>query len=87
MVSTRIEVDYLLETHGEVQRVAEFMAGEQSSGTFVAIPGETPELKERVAAQVTRLEILDHAVEGPSLPTRVKVESEARFKRAFITLS
>jgi hypothetical protein len=28
------------------------MAGEQSSGTFLPVPGETPELKARSAARV-----------------------------------
>jgi ribulose-bisphosphate carboxylase large chain len=44
MPSTRIEADYLLETAFEPARAAEAMAGEQSSGTFVPIPGETPVL-------------------------------------------
>ena len=69
MSTQRIEADYLLETPSDVRRVAEFMAGEQSSGTFVAVPGETPELKARVAAQVTRLEILDETAVAPSLPS------------------
>ena len=45
----RIEADYLLETAFDPRHAAEAMAGEQSSGTFVAIPGETPELKARAA--------------------------------------
>lgn len=59
MLTSRIEADYLLETSGDPRRVAELMAGEQSSGTFVAIPGETAELKERVASRVERLELLE----------------------------
>jgi ribulose-bisphosphate carboxylase large chain len=51
MPSTRIEADYLLEAAFEPGRAAEAMAGEQSSGTFVPIPGETPELKARAAAR------------------------------------
>ncbi|MGH7068768.1 MAG: ribulose-bisphosphate carboxylase large subunit family protein, partial [Acetobacteraceae bacterium] len=43
------------------------MAGEQSSGTFVPVPGETPELKARAAARVERLEIVGE-VAAPSLP-------------------
>ena len=68
MPTSCIEADYLLETPAEPDRVAEFMAGEQSSGTFVAVPGETAELKARVAARVTRLDILDEAAASPSLP-------------------
>jgi ribulose-bisphosphate carboxylase large chain len=43
------------------------MAGEQSSGTFVSVPGETNELKERFGATVLRIEPLD-TVPAPSLP-------------------
>ncbi|MCZ7532690.1 MAG: ribulose-bisphosphate carboxylase large subunit family protein [Acidimicrobiia bacterium] len=39
--------------------VAELMAGEQSSGTFVTLPTETPELRQRVAARVESLTHLD----------------------------
>ena len=88
MPTARIEADYLLETPQDVRRVAEFMAGEQSSGTFVAVPGETPELKARVAAQVTRLDLLDDAPAGPSLPSaRLGIGPGGRFHRAHVTLS
>lgn len=88
MSSSRIEADYLLETPDDPRRVAEFMAGEQSSGTFIAIPGETPELKARVAAQVTRLDIIEKSAQGPSLPSaRLKVASDVRYTRAHATLS
>lgn len=85
MSSSRIEADYLLETPGDVRRVADFMAGEQSSGTFVAIPGETPELKARVAAQVTRLEIVGETG-APSLPS-ARLRRAASYNRAHVTLS
>ena len=88
MSTSRIEADYLLETPGDPRRVAEFMAGEQSSGTFVAIPGETPELKARVAAQVTRLEIIDETASPPSLPSAgLEAAAGARYSRALLTLS
>lgn len=88
MSMNRIEADYLLETPGDPRQVAEFMAGEQSSGTFVAIPGETPELKARVAAQVIRLDMLDDAASAPSLPSAgLKVTAETKFRRALVTLS
>ena len=45
MLTDRIEADYLLETAIDPRRAAEIIAGEQSSGTFVAIPGETPKLR------------------------------------------
>jgi len=88
MPTSRIEADYLLETPADPRRVAELMAGEQSSGTFVAIPGETAELKARVAAQVTRFEVLDESAASPSLPSaHLNVDSDTRFQRAHVTLS
>jgi ribulose-bisphosphate carboxylase large chain len=87
MLTSRIEADYLLETSGDPRRVAELMAGEQSSGTFVAIPGETAELKERVASRVERLELLEET-STPSLPSAdVNLGSGTRFRRAHVTLS
>ena len=52
---TRIEADYWIETPWSLAEAAEAMAGEQSSGTFLPIPGETPELRERSAARVVEL--------------------------------
>lgn len=62
----RIYASYWLETGDDPARAAEIIAGEQSSGTFVALATETPELKERSGARVERLEILGHSTE-PSL--------------------
>jgi ribulose-bisphosphate carboxylase large chain len=88
MPSTRIEADYLLETAFEPGRAAEAMAGEQSSGTFVPIPGETPELKARAAARVEALHVLDDDVCEPSLPfAGTPKGSPARWRRARVTLS
>ena len=47
-----ITLTYLIETPGEPERLAEKIASDQSTGTFVALPGETEELKNRVAARV-----------------------------------
>jgi ribulose-bisphosphate carboxylase large chain len=66
-MSERIEADYLVETAHDPRAAVEVMAGEQSSGTFVPVPGETPELKERSAARIEALEIIGEA-EAPSLP-------------------
>jgi ribulose-bisphosphate carboxylase large chain len=60
-VSERIYATYWLETGDDPRRAADTIAGEQSSGTFVALPTETPELKARSGARVERLEILDTA--------------------------
>ena len=82
----RLEADYLIETVIDPRKAAEIMAGEQSSGTFVSVPGETPELKERSAARVERFELLDDAVEAPSLPTTAAVKPGS-VRRATVTLS
>jgi ribulose-bisphosphate carboxylase large chain len=57
---------YLIETALPVERAAEMIAGEQSSGTFLPVPGETEELKARARARVTKIERLE-AVQSPSL--------------------
>lgn len=84
----RIEADYWLETPGDPRRTAEAMAGEQSSGTFVAVPGETPELTARAAARVERLELLDSA-DRPALPgaSPEKSAPPEGYRRAHLTLS
>jgi ribulose-bisphosphate carboxylase large chain len=57
---------YLVETSVALERVAEVIAGEQSSGTFVALPGETDALRERAAARVVSVEPIE-TVPQPSL--------------------
>ena len=49
--SMRIEAVYHLETADDPEQTAALIAGEQSSGTFVAIPGEDEALKARAAAR------------------------------------
>jgi ribulose-bisphosphate carboxylase large chain len=87
MLTDRIEADYLLETPIDPRRAAETIAGEQSSGTFVAVPGETPELKERSAARVTALEILEEGAPRRSLPSARGEWGGERITRARMTLS
>jgi ribulose-bisphosphate carboxylase large chain len=87
MLIDRFEADYLLETPIAPERAAEIIAGEQSSGTFVAVPGETPELKERSAARVTRLVVLDEPVAQRSLPSALPPKPGERITRALVTLS
>ncbi|WEK54728.1 MAG: ribulose-bisphosphate carboxylase large subunit family protein [Candidatus Cohnella colombiensis] len=50
---------YLIETPYPLELAAEVMAGEQSTGTFISVPGETPELKEQHAAKVISIEELE----------------------------
>jgi len=63
----RIYAVYHIETAYPLQQAAEIMAGEQSSGTFVRVPGETDELRARFAARVEEIEELE-VVSTPSLP-------------------
>ena len=84
-MNTRIEADDWIETSADPRRAAETMAGEQSSGTFVPVPGETPELKERAAARVESISILGQADE-PSLPGAAKTR-DSSYKQAHVTLS
>lgn len=65
--SSRIFARYWIESAFPLSQAAETMAGEQSSGTFVKVPGETEELKNRSAARVESIRELD-SVSVPSLP-------------------
>ncbi len=62
-----IVLTYLIETAGSVEALAAKIASDQSTGTFVPIPGETEELKNRVAARVLDVRPLPPAT-VPSLP-------------------
>ncbi|ANL51022.1 ribulose bisphosphate carboxylase large subunit protein (plasmid) [Rhizobium phaseoli] len=87
MHEDRFEADYLLETPGDPEQVADIIAGEQSSGTFLPVPGETPELKERSAARVTRLEVVETDVDGRSLASTKPQREGERVTRSRLTLS
>lgn len=80
----RVTATYLIETPLPVEKAAAVLAGEQSSGTFVAVPGETAELKQRFAARVERI-IERDAVPSPSLPTGRAPSSS--YRRAEIDVS
>jgi ribulose-bisphosphate carboxylase large chain len=87
-VSDRIHALYWIETAFPLAQAAEVMAGEQSSGTFVEIPGETAELRERSAARVESIQELDE-VATPSLPgaSIPKGLMSAVYRRAQVRLS
>lgn len=59
---------YLIETPLDPARVAEVLAGEQSSGTFVRVAGETDALRRRSRAQVLAVDELE-PLAAPSLPS------------------
>ena len=85
----RIQARYWIETAFPLQKAAEIMAGEQSTGTFVRVPGETDELRAAHAAEVERVDELD-TVDRPSLPgAGVPKNACAKplYRRAEVTLS
>jgi len=64
MLSHPVERDeftalFFVESSYPLERVGEIIAGEQSSGTFIALPGESTELKERSRARV--ISITEHS--------------------------
>ena len=54
-----ITLTYRIETPGSFEAMAEKIASDQSTGTFVPVPGETEELKARVAARVLAIRPLE----------------------------
>jgi ribulose-bisphosphate carboxylase large chain len=80
----RLSATYLIETPLAVEKAAAALAGEQSSGTFVAVPGETEELKQRFAARVEKITPLE-TVSEPSLPGGR--HASGKFQRAEIVVS
>lgn len=67
MTEPRIHATYWIETAFPLAQAAATMAGEQSTGTFVRVPGETDALREAHAARVEELVDLGE-VAAPSLP-------------------
>jgi len=80
----RITATYYIETPLDIEKAAQVLAGEQSSGTFIAVPGETEELKQRFAARVESIERLDSSIE-PSIPS-VKLKP-GTYQRAMVKVS
>lgn len=81
-----VRATYLIETPYALQHAAEVMAGEQSTGTFVPVPGETPEVKARSGAAIVRLEELE-PVAAPSLPGAKPPKSgDGLYRRGIVEL-
>lgn len=80
----RVTATYRVEAPGDLRQAVESLAGEQSSGTFTAVPGETDELRDRFRARVERITELD-ASAVPALPgTR---SADHYYRRAEVTIS
>ena len=82
-MTNRIHAKYWIETATSLESAAATMAGEQSSGTFVRVPGETDELRERHAARVEAIRELS-PVDTPSLPG---AKRGPKYHRAEVDLS
>lgn len=80
----RITATYFIETPYAPEKAAVVLAGEQSSGTFVAVPGETEELKQRFAARVEAVELLE-TVNEPAIPGASS--KEGKYHRAMVKVS
>ncbi|MET3649562.1 3-oxo-isoapionate-4-phosphate decarboxylase OiaX [Phyllobacterium ifriqiyense] len=78
-----IHLTYRIETPGNIDAMAQKIASDQSTGTFVPVPGETEELKARVAAQVVSIKPLENA----EIPTWPELEKgHARLRRADVEI-
>src|SRR5262245_35050350 len=87
MSEERIIAEYLVESPLELSAAVEAMAGEQSTGTFTRVPGETEELRERFAARVESVEALEPTAQ-PSLPGAAKLQAaNGKYHRGRIRLS
>jgi ribulose-bisphosphate carboxylase large chain len=83
-----LRATYLLETPLDPARVAEVLAGEQSSGTFVRVAGETEDLRARSRATVEHVAELEPS-SVPSLPNALLTRrgTTGPFRRARVTIS
>lgn len=89
MTTDRIQATYRIETSHPLEHAAAVMGGEQSTGTFIRVPGETDALRERFGARVERITELE-TTETPSLPGTKPPRSlngPIRYQRAEVVLS
>src|SRR6478736_8963376 len=87
MASERIIAEYLVESPLAIESAAESLAGEQSTGTFTRVPGETDELRERFAARVESIVELE-PLTAPSLPGAMKPkEADGQYQQGRVQIS
>jgi len=80
---TRLKATYEIESPVGVQRAAEVMAGEQSTGTFMRLASETDALRGRSAARLDHIEITGTS-SHPALPCRLSAEN---YEQGRVTIS
>lgn len=78
-----VTATYIIETSQEIERTAEILAGEQSTGTFVRVARESDDVRARFAAQVSSIEELEPS---GATPLRGSIGDPATRKRARISL-
>lgn len=86
MAEERIIAEYLVETPRSLAAAAESMAGEQSTGTFTRVPGETDQLRELYAARVESITEIE-PVSTPSLPGAAQSTDEKGYQCGRVRIS
>ena len=81
-MTAAIRITYRIETSASIEKLADKIASDQSTGTFVDLPGETEELKNRVAARVEAIRNLPD-IATPSFPT----DERGPFHRADVDIA
>ncbi|WP_253185299.1 hypothetical protein [Pseudarthrobacter chlorophenolicus] len=76
-----VRCTYYLESEMEPAKAAAIMAGEQSSGTFLPVPGESARIRERHAAHI--VDVQEFGFCKPSLPSRANPE---KVRAALVTV-
>jgi 3-oxoisoapionate-4-phosphate transcarboxylase/hydrolase len=86
-MNNRITVQYFVESPASLEDAAAAMAGEQSTGTFTRVPGETDAIRERFAARVESIESSETRDE-PSLPGGARpAEKGGRYQTGKVRIS
>lgn len=80
----RIVAHYLVETPFSVEGAAKILAGEQSTGTFISVPGESADLIQQFGARVENIEHLGSS-DNPCIPE--SNPSGRTYKQARISVS
>jgi ribulose-bisphosphate carboxylase large chain len=87
MAEERIIAEYLIETPLTLAAAAATIVGEQSTGTFTHVPGETEELRQRSAARLESVEELDPSP-AASLPGAISVKAaDGVYRRGRVRVS
>lgn len=81
-----IRLTYRIETPGDIRRMAEKIASDQTTGTFVPVPGETPDLKARCAARVIDIRMLEPYAQPTFPQDRVTSADPRPYKRADVDI-